>query len=169
MQTCASERRPARVTVRRATSDDIVAVWRWNNAPDTRAVSGSSEPIPWKDHCIWFANRLTDPSAALYIIEVDGRRAGTVRIEGRGAIGHISIAVAAAHRGRGCGRAAIEAACRDYTSTRRVTAVAARIHPDNLASQRCFERAAFRLRPSLSTRQWRVFHWRPPTHGEPTP
>ena len=42
------------VRLRRAEANDSRMIWSWANDPLTRAVSFSSDPIPWESHVEWF-------------------------------------------------------------------------------------------------------------------
>ncbi|TMQ21112.1 MAG: GNAT family N-acetyltransferase [Deltaproteobacteria bacterium] len=123
------------VALRRARPEDCEAIWRWNFAADVRAQSKRAEAVAFLEHARWFARRLADGDAPIWVIEEYHHGVGVVRLDppqhGRA---RISIALAAFARGRGVGRAAIAAACR---SRRRP--IVAEIFADNIASCACFE------------------------------
>lgn len=137
--------RPAlsHVTLRRAAASDMETVWRWNNAPDVRAVSLGTASIPLDEHRRWYERTLADPESFVWIVEHAGEGAGVVRIHPSDAGPAISIALDAARRGRGLGTAAIVLACRAYAEATGRGVVGARIRSDNVASVRAFERAGF--------------------------
>ena len=143
------------VALRLARSRDCEDIWRWNFAPDVRAVSRSAEPVPFIEHARWFARRLGDSGAPIWVIEEDRRAIGVVRLDppehGRA---RISIALAGLARGRGVGRAAVAAACRGWDRP-----IAAEVRVDNLVSRACFEACGFRaiaICDGLVT-----YHWDP--------
>lgn len=57
------------MSLRPAVADDSRRLFDWANDPVVRSVSFRSEPIAWEDHSRWFAGKLTDPQAALFIAE----------------------------------------------------------------------------------------------------
>jgi len=152
----AAELAPAPViALRRARSEDCEAIWRWNFAPDVRAASRTVEPVAFIEHARWFARRLAEPGAPIWVIEEDRCAIGVVRLDppehGRA---RISIALAELVRGRGVGRAAVAAACRGWG-----TPIAAEIRVDNTVSRACFEACGFRaiaICDGLVT-----YHWDP--------
>ncbi|TMQ16149.1 MAG: GNAT family N-acetyltransferase [Deltaproteobacteria bacterium] len=141
------------VALRRARPEDCEAIWRWNFAADVRAQSKRAEAVAFLEHARWFARRLADGDAPIWVIEEYHHGVGVVRLDppqhGRA---RISIALAAFARGRGVGRAAIAAACR---SRRRP--IVAEIFADNIASCACFEACEFRpiaVEAGLVTYYW---------------
>jgi UDP-2,4-diacetamido-2,4,6-trideoxy-beta-L-altropyranose hydrolase len=145
------------IALRRARSDDCERIWAWNFAPEVRARSRRSEAVAYAQHARWFARRLADGVAPIWVIEDHGGPVGVVRLDplehGRA---RISIALAAPARGRGIGRAAIAAACRSWRRP-----IVAEIFDDNLASRACFTACGFRAvgaSDGLVT-----YHWDPET------
>ncbi|MDI3286253.1 GNAT family N-acetyltransferase [Polyangium sp. 15x6] len=126
------------VVLRKAERRDEGRVWVYNDEPGARRVSLSKDPIPWEAHKAWFAARLADPKASLFIVECESEAVGTVRIERRGEEDQISIALTPSARGRGIGVAAIVEAARRHEGE-----LVALVRPDNTASARAFERAGF--------------------------
>lgn len=139
----APEIHPASVTLQRATAQDARAVWEWNNDPAVRAVSLVQEAIPWEDHQRWFAGKLADPHARLWIVRHDGQPAGVVRVDRRGDEGVVSIALAGSARGKGLGPLALREAARRYFGETGDRHLKAYILPDNLPSVRAFAAAGF--------------------------
>jgi len=146
------------VALREATLDDCEAIWAWNFAPDVRARSRRADAVAYIEHARWFARRLADGDAPIWVIEDGGCPVGVVRIDpgGPGARGRISIALAAHARGRGVGRAAIAAACRSWRGP-----IVAEIFDDNYASRACFAACGFRLVGSEAGLV--TYHWDPET------
>jgi L-amino acid N-acyltransferase YncA len=151
-----AEPRPS-LALRAARADDCDAIWRWNFAPDVRARSKRAEAVAFLEHARWFARRLADGDAPIWVIEECQRGVGVVRLDppeyGRA---RISIALAPFARGRGVGRAAIAAACRSWRRP-----IVAEIFTDNAASCACFEACGFRavaVEAGLAT-----YHWDPET------
>lgn len=127
------------VTLRRADLTDRERVFEYNFAADVRAVSGSPDVISYSEHVRWFGRRIADPASPIWIVEHHGEPVGTVRIDAHdGANATISIAIAAAARGHGIGKTAIELACTKWCGT-----VVAEIHESNARSRACFIACGF--------------------------
>jgi L-amino acid N-acyltransferase YncA len=143
------------VTLRPARPDDCEAIWRWNFAPDVRARSRRSEAVAFADHARWFARRLADGHAPIWVIEHHGVDVGVVRLDptshGRA---RISIALAAPARSRGIGRAAVAAACSRWRRP-----IVAEVFADNVASRACFESCGFRS--IAADEDFVTYHWDP--------
>ncbi|MEI7732398.1 MAG: UDP-2,4-diacetamido-2,4,6-trideoxy-beta-L-altropyranose hydrolase [Verrucomicrobiota bacterium] len=130
---------------RPATAEDCALIHQWANAPEVRAVSFSSNPIPWETHTLWFERKLHDAACDLWIAcGPDQKPAGQVRFERDGQIAVISVSLDAAARGQGRGSLLIWAGCRRLFQQRGETHIIhAYIKPENLASLRAFQNAGF--------------------------
>ena len=133
------------VTLRPATAADRDWFWSVNNAPDVRRQSVRPEPIPYADHCRWFAARLDDPRTQLFVVEVAAKPVGVLRcdLDDAAPDAVLSLALADGQRGRGLGRAAVRLASDALLTRPDVARVLARIRPDNAASMRAFAAAGF--------------------------
>ncbi|MBS0264661.1 MAG: UDP-2,4-diacetamido-2,4,6-trideoxy-beta-L-altropyranose hydrolase [Planctomycetes bacterium] len=140
------------ISLRRAKAEDCRRFWEWANDPVVRAVSFHSEPIPWEIHDRWFANKLQDPKAQLWIgLNAWNQPFGQVRFEIReGDRAEICTSVDAAHRKAGFGTALIRQAVAALFATTKVSVVEARIKMDNVASIRAFEKAGFCAAQSMT-------------------
>lgn len=131
--------------VRAATPYDAEILYRWRNSDAVRAVSFSSEPIPFADHCCWLRSVLANPLQVVLIGLVGDAAVGSVRyaLSDRGA--DISIVVAPEMHGRGIGGELLEAGeayLRGLHPERLL--LRAVIKPDNEASLRLFTKAGFK-------------------------
>jgi RimJ/RimL family protein N-acetyltransferase len=161
-----------RMSLRPATGADKWRVWQWNNHPQVRAVSHSTDPISWRDHEAWFERQLVDTDSTLYIVLVDRVPAGIVRLARERARGAalLSITIAPAYRGQGVGVSALRAACDHHAVAYPSVPVEAWVECTNLASTRCFLGAGFREHAieERAGRRFNVYRW----HAEaarPTP
>ena len=143
------------IGLRPARLDDCAQVWAWRFAADVRALSVDPRLVELDDHATWYHARLLQPASPIWIVEDAGAGIGIVRVDSQvDGSGVISIALAKAARGRGAGRAAIGAACRQWNA--RVVAV---IRVDNLASQSAFEACGFR--PGDRSQDLITYVWSP--------
>ena len=133
-----------RLRLRRAGSDDCKLLWQWANDPETRANSFSSEPIPWETHVQWLAAVLADPQCQLLLaLDSQDRPIGQVRFDGADRRPVLSVSIARPFRGMGYGSELIGLAVGELFRQRPITAVVARVKPENRASIRAFQKAGF--------------------------
>jgi RimJ/RimL family protein N-acetyltransferase len=123
--------------VRKATKADALDVLSWRNDPLTRSMSRASGEVGETAHLEWFEKALGDPRRTLLIGELEGRKIGMVRFD-HGDEVEVSININPACRGQGLSYALLT---ESMTWVR--GPVVAEIRPENLASQRLFERAGF--------------------------
>jgi UDP-2,4-diacetamido-2,4,6-trideoxy-beta-L-altropyranose hydrolase len=140
----ADESRGAGLRFRKATSEDCRLIWEWANDDASRAVSFSSDPIPWNDHVDWFCHRLADPNRLLLVsIDSEDRPVGYVRFDITGGDAVISLNVSPLHRGIGLGPVMIRGACEQLLADTSVSRIYAYIKPANRASISAFTKASF--------------------------
>jgi len=125
--------------VRKATSDDALEVWAWRNDPLTREMSKNRNEVSRASHLYWFTDAVEDLGRTILIGEADCHKVGMVRFD-HGHATEVSINVNPEFRSRGYGHPLLMAALRWAPDD-----VWAEIRDENLASQRLFERAGFRL------------------------
>jgi RimJ/RimL family protein N-acetyltransferase len=143
------------VTLRPATLDDCERVWQWNFAADVRAMSNDPTIVELARHATWYIHRI--PEGAFWIVECDGKPVGVVRIDH----GTISIALAAAARGKGIGKRAIAAACEAWAKP-----VVAQVRGDHPPSRAAFEAAGF---VGTGDAELITYRWTPRTCGASRP
>ena len=135
------------VKLRPATEDDCERLWRWRNDPGTRRASFHTGEVPLADHLSWFEGILRNRDRLIFIAERDGEPAGQVRFDryaDRTKPVEISITIAPECRGRGLGRAAIEAGVHRIRMLWAPAQVLARIKSGNTPSVSAFTAAGFR-------------------------
>ena len=136
------------LALRPAGPADCRFVWATRNEPSARAVSLSSEPIPYADHEQWWDSALADPATLILVVEEPALGpAGYVRFRIDNSAGNaeaeISIALTPATRGRGLGSTAIQLACAHLFASGRATHILARVSASNGASLAAFGAAGF--------------------------
>ena len=133
------------LTLRRAREEDVRLVWEWANDPEVRAVSLSSEPIPWESHLKWYAALLADPNRVLFVaVEHEGRLVGQVRFDLAGDEATISVSLAPSARGKGYGTEAIALGSQEILRSK-AKMVHAYIKPGNESSVKAFVKAGFQM------------------------
>ena len=131
--------------LRRVEKNDCRLLWEWANEPDVRAVSFSSETIPWERHLEWFNSKLSDSDAVLYLaMNADNIPVGQIRYQIEQTRAVVSISLAPGFRGKGNGNVALASANEELFSNTRATAIDAFVKPHNRAALQFFSRAGFR-------------------------
>jgi L-amino acid N-acyltransferase YncA len=142
------------VMLRLACEDDSERVWEWNFAPDVRARSVSTHIVTFAKHQAWFAKRLAKIDSPIWIVEENKLGVGVVRLDQVPGYTKISIALTQTARGRGVGKKAIAAACKEWGKP-----IVAEIQPDNHASRLCFEACGFTK--VATTQTLLTYRWTP--------
>ena len=130
--------------LRQISEEDCKLIWTWANDPEVRAVSFSSEAIPYEDHVTWFESKLNDPSCYFYIAEdISNEPVGQVRYEREGNEAEISISLDRKFRGKGYGPSLLRFASQKFFEISDVEAIHAYIKEGNETSIAAFEKAGF--------------------------
>jgi len=132
------------ISIREADVGDSRILWEWANEPAVRAISFSSDPIPWKEHEQWMAQRLSDHACRLYIgINRAGEPIGQVRFQIHDKSAKISVSLDSRFRGKGYGVVLIRKAIQELSLTTGVGVIEAFVKPSNDLSLRVFRKAGF--------------------------
>ena len=136
--------REALLTLRRANEADCRLIWEWANDPEVRAVSFSSDPIPWENHVRWYEAKWRDPNCLFYVAtNSSGNPIGQIRYDITEYEGVVSVSLAKAVRGKGYGSALITRGVEEFFAESSANVVHAYIKLDNQTSGRAFEKAGF--------------------------
>jgi RimJ/RimL family protein N-acetyltransferase len=152
--------RATEIRLRPASESDCRMVWEWANDPAVRAVSFTSDPIPWASHMRWFGGRLQDPACHYRIIQDrQGGAIGQIRFDQSGPEATVSVGLDRGVRGGGLGAAGIVCGTEDLFGRSPVSLVHAYVKPDNLASVRAFEAAGFTCAGPTTVRGQSALHF----------
>jgi UDP-2,4-diacetamido-2,4,6-trideoxy-beta-L-altropyranose hydrolase len=136
--------RRAMLTLRKVREDDCDLLWQWANDPDVRAVSFSSQPIPWERHVKWFKAKVMDPTCVLFIAtHSNGAPVGQVRYDIDGKQATVSVSIDRNFRGKGYGSAILGLSAQEVFASLEVSAIHAYVKRDNEASIWAFEQAEY--------------------------
>ena len=108
-----------------------------------RRWSFTSDPISLNDHRQWFAKKLMDPNAHMYMAELDGQCVGQIRFDVAEKVAEVSVSVDSASRGKGYGTRIIMLGLDRLCSDADVSEIHAQIKSDNKASLAAFHKAGF--------------------------
>jgi len=136
---------------REAKEKDSLLFFEWANDASVRDNSYQSEPISIETHNIWFLNKLRDDDCFMTVFENHiGDPIGQVRIQrfdNEKAI--IGISSDVKHRGKGYAFKMIQIASEVFLNENPQFCISAYIKLENLASQRAFEKAGYKLDKAL--------------------
>ena len=136
--------RLAGVDLRRATLRDAELLHRWRNDPSVRAVSHTTDEIPWETHVRWLESSLARGDRHVLVAERRGQPLGTLRFDVSGDRATVSIAVDPALHGSGLGPAILDAGDAWLEANdARVRTCRAEIRDGNDASVRAFLAAGY--------------------------
>ncbi len=136
-------REPAGLHLRNPEHADSASVLLWRNDPEAVRLSVVPDPITEDAHAAWFGQLMLDPSIRLWIVETDGDGVGYVRMSVEDAVGTVSVAIDAGHRGRGYASASLDALTALVSLDYQVDQLRAVIRHDNPSSRRAFEKAGY--------------------------
>ncbi len=138
--------RGERLWLREATLADCELIWHWANDPAVRQASFSPDPIPWESHQTWFQKAIENEHLLIFIaMDRNEKPLGQLRYLIEGDVATVSISLDRDARGMGYSTALLNLGSDRIFATTSVQVQHAFIKPDNVASQRTFERASFRL------------------------
>lgn len=134
------------LTLRRVHEGDCRLLWEWASDPLARALSFSSDPIPWEEHVKWFANKLNDPNCIIFVaLDDDGTPVGQMRCDiTNKQEAEIDVSIDRNRRGSGYGTLLLDKGVEEIFRTTSVRIVHAFIKPDNGGSIRAFKKAKFK-------------------------
>lgn len=132
--------------IREATIEDAQLLFDWRNEPATRANSFHSEPLDWDSHVAWLQQALCREDVNIFIVEDNQQPVGTFRLNridsGRA---EISITVSSHFRGNGYGSKILLEAATVAKEQFGYSIIQARVKESNIASQRAFFRAGYKV------------------------
>lgn len=133
-----------KVTLRPATWDDCLRLWRWRNEEKTRAASINTLPIPYSTHKAWLNRALRDPTKSIFIVMAEeGTPIGYVRFHMLDSEAEVSISLDRDWRGKGYGSAAIRLASDQIIASSPVKTIIAYVKENNYRSLKAFWKARF--------------------------
>lgn len=136
-----------KVALRKAGPQDCGLLLTWVNEPDSLAAKLLTQvSVEQRAHEAWFAQRLLDSETFIWIIESDQKPIGQLRLTGKAGAYEVDIYVVRDQRHSGFALQALGRGIGELRAMRpEARVVRARVKPDNVSSQRLFERAGFAL------------------------
>lgn len=128
-----------KLALRKATKADAETLFRWRNAPDTRANSFHAEPIPYEEHVAWLEAALRNPAQEVFILCEGDTLIGQVRLSVENDMATISYSIDAAYRAQGYGKAILQLAENLCVKRGALRSLRGYVKKKNIASQVIFE------------------------------
>lgn len=134
----------AALTFRRASEEDLMLIYSWNNDPEVRRYSFNPEPIPLPNHQAWFSARLSDAATPIYVVEAAGEPAAQVRFSLQGKAATVGYLIDSKFRGKGLGHVVLQrGVARLQQDFPDIMLVEGLVQRQNIPSVRAFEKAGF--------------------------
>lgn len=132
--------------LRYAVKADIETTMEWAINPDVRAFSFNQKIILKKEHTGWFYSKLESTDCEFYILEVNGKPAGSIRFDIESSeCAKINYLIDSKFTGRGLGTYILEHGlmflCKNRSSIRNVYGY---VLKGNIASVKIFEKLSFK-------------------------
>jgi RimJ/RimL family protein N-acetyltransferase len=153
-----------KLTIRKATVNDMREIWHWWNDKTTRDMMKNNEVVGWDTHVYWYHNLLRDQNRTLYIFKNYDNKIGVVRFDRiMGNIFDTSINLNPDHRGKGYGAKMIAlGVCKIARDKNSNTCVAA-VKIKNPASWKSFIKAGYTISENIIPEDVRLKDFDPQT------
>lgn len=147
------------IEIREATDSDCYDLWLWRNHPDIRKRCFDNSEIDYEEHRKWFGRKMISEDTKIYIAENENKeKIGQARFEtndGTGAC--ININMNPDFLGQGLGSMVIKMATDSFLEKhKRVSKVTAEVIDTNIASQKAFDKAGYKLYSAIDKRNRKV-------------
>lgn len=130
--------------LRKATPMDVDLLFGWVNDGEVRQNAFDPHTISYGEHKAWFDRMINDPDQAQYILVLNNKPVGQVRITIRGMEAEIDYSISGSARGHGHGGEIIglvkEKTKEEYPFVKKLVG---RVKPSNITSCRCFMKNGF--------------------------
>ena len=127
------------IILRKVNIKDIDLLFEWTNELAVRENSFCSKLILYAEHVAWFQECLLDSDVDMYIAELEGVPAGTIRMNCSNDIAVISFSVDKNYRGQGIGKKMLQLAEESIFEKRKdIHCLTGKTKVCNIASQKAF-------------------------------
>ncbi len=128
--------------LRKVCERDKDLLYRWVNDPGCRKNSFHRNLISYKEHCDWFADKLSSDICDMYLYCEQGKPIGQIRIDWEEETGYISYSVISECRGQGHGSNMLYLAEQEIQGKEKV--LIGCVKKDNIASQVAFKKNGYK-------------------------
>jgi len=149
------------IKTRVATIMDSKDIFEWRNDKLTRTMSHTTDIVDWEGHSAWFASSLENKNRLLLLCENknDSKKMAVVHFDVNYTRALVSINLAPDMRGKGISKQCLSGSIESFKNEfPQVTALAAEIKLENIASQRLFKSIGFvNVRDDVNTLYFEYF------------
>ncbi|MFH2106797.1 MAG: GNAT family N-acetyltransferase [Candidatus Micrarchaeota archaeon] len=130
------------ISLRRVVAEDIRMIFEWRNHPLIRSRMFDSSELKLENHVAYWQKKLADPYFYSFIISSGGQEVGFAKLEKMEDGYDVGIFINPSKQKKGMGTEAISAIIAEARKIG-IKKLIARIKPDNVASQKIFEKNKF--------------------------
>ena len=134
-----------RITVLRATDNDLKDIWEWRNDELTKKMSITTDDVSWETHSSWYEKSLVNPNRYLYLGFLNGNeKIGICRfdVDVITNIAEVSINLNPKYRSKKLSSRLLSQAIANFSKEQN-TELAATINKSNIGSIKCFTKCGF--------------------------
>lgn len=137
-----------KISLNKASSHDIEFLWYLRNCPDIYKYFKQARKISWSKHIEWILPVISGKSnKILYVIKKSKILIGQIRFDYLSPTkAEISISVLKEFRNKGIAKKSIEEAIKLIKKERKLEIISAKIHKENIPSQKLFESLGFKTK-----------------------
>ncbi len=132
------------VTLRKATTNDIMLYYQWTNETETRKQSFNSTTIPLASHKNWFQQKIEDKNTLMLLAQVASNMVGQVRFDLKDKKIYIGYSIDKNYRGKGLGEIILKEGikkAKDYFGMK--TPIIGYVKKQNIPSTKIFRNLGF--------------------------
>ena len=139
--------------LRKVNFSDIEFLWYLRNQPDVYKYFRINKEVKWEEHIKWIIPVLLGiASKDIFIIQKELLPIGQVRFDyQKNQEAEVSIAILKEFREGGVGRESFEKTVELLKKEKKVKAIIAEVHKNNISSKKLFEKLNFKLREKKGT------------------
>jgi RimJ/RimL family protein N-acetyltransferase len=142
-----------KVALRPCALEDSALLLDWRNSLEVESIYQVSKVTSPASHIAWLRQRLLRlENEPFWIIIVDNEPAGYIRLDSTASLAKsvvVSIFVFHKYRGLGVGQQGLEMTIASFRKDFEYTPIFARVHMDNLASIKLFQKSGFKMESKL--------------------
>ncbi len=138
----------SKISLKKVSFSDIEFLWYLRNQPDVYRYARQNRTVKWEEHIKWIIPILLGiVPKSLFIIQKKSLPIGQIRFDcQKNGSAEISIAVLKEFRGGGVGTKSFKKAIKLFEKEREVKDIIAKVHKNNIPSQKFFEKLSFKLK-----------------------
>jgi len=149
------------LTHRPVQHSDAQLLFDWVNDSSTRKSSLNSNKIIWKEHLMWFNQKMNDPKTKMHLFFNEKVPISILRLEENNDSINISFSVDKNHRGKGIGGYMIAFALRKYPKKQ----FSASVIENNKHSNNIFLKNKFKIDYVSGSTNHKIIHYKKFPHG----